>query len=280
MKLALAVLVACSSPAPKPVAPPAAPAVVAPAFTPTAFGVAVAGEGRPVILIPGLACPASVWDTTIAHLGAHVQTHVLTLSGFAGRPPIDGPLIATAREELAHYIRDRKLDHPVVIGHSLGGTLALWLAATEPDLVGPVIAADAVPSSGEVPPFAAATRDSWKAATPEQFAAGARQFFAAMTNDPPKLEPVMQGILKSDQRAVADAFYELFTINLEVGKIKAPVLAILAEGPYRQMIEDRIAAIPTHESVVLPHAKHMLMQDDPDGFFHAVDTFLAARVRL
>jgi pimeloyl-ACP methyl ester carboxylesterase len=92
-----------------------------------------------VILIPGLGCPASVWRDTVAHLhGLGYQTHALTLAGFAGKPRIDRPLARTTVEELAQYIRDRHLVAPVVIGHSLGGTLAYWLAAREPGLVGAV----------------------------------------------------------------------------------------------------------------------------------------------
>ena len=33
---------------------------------------------------PASAVPASVWDETVAHLGGHVEAHVLTLAGFAG----------------------------------------------------------------------------------------------------------------------------------------------------------------------------------------------------
>jgi hypothetical protein len=56
------------------------------AFTPTSFGVEVSGAGRPVILIPGLGCPGSIWQATVAHLAPAAQVHVLTLAGFAGRP--------------------------------------------------------------------------------------------------------------------------------------------------------------------------------------------------
>src|SRR5262245_61908149 len=61
---------------------------------PAAFAVEVRGDGRPVILIPGLACPGAVWDGTVEHLRDH-QTHALTLAGFAGQPRIDPPLMRT-----------------------------------------------------------------------------------------------------------------------------------------------------------------------------------------
>jgi pimeloyl-ACP methyl ester carboxylesterase len=281
----MSVAAACagSSPASTPAEParPAQPAKPVAAFVPTSFGVEVSGTGRPVILIPGLGCPGSIWKDTVAHLAPTAQTHVLTLAGFAGRPPIDKPLIATVRAELAIYIRDRHLDHPVVIGHSLGGFLTYWLAASEPDLVGPVIAVDAVPAIGAFPGAldeGAKMRDAWKRMSAEQFAASTRQFFTTMASDPKQLEPLLTEILRSDQRTMADAFYELFStdIRADLPRIKAPVLAIVADSPYQKFIGEQLTPVPQHEAVTIPHTKHIVMYDDPAGFFRALDAFLAA----
>jgi N-formylmaleamate deformylase len=89
---ALAVLVACGHAA----APPPSPAHTG-TFTPRTFAARVSGHGRPIIFIPGIACSGHVWDATVAHLGDGVETHVLTLAGFAGRPPIEGDLLPQVR---------------------------------------------------------------------------------------------------------------------------------------------------------------------------------------
>jgi N-formylmaleamate deformylase len=281
MKLAglLAVLVACGSSPPPPPAPVVArapaPAPPPPAFEPTAFSVWVAGTGRPVILIPGLGCPGSVWDDTVAHL--QMQTHVIELAGFAGQPAAagDAPVIATARDQLVTYIRDRKLDHPVVIGHSLGGFLALWLAAEAPDLVGPVIVID----NGAFFPgadTAARVRDQLLAASDADFAAGARAMFGNMFNDARRAEPLVTQVLKSDRRTFVQAIYELSTTDLrpELPKITAPVLALLADGPFAADITKQLAAIPHHTTKVVPHTHHFVMADDPKATFTAIDEFL------
>ena len=148
---------------------------------PRSFSVEVQGSGPPVILIPGLACGGAVWAPTVARYRDKHQLHVLTLAGFAGDKAIAPPLLPTVRSELAAYIKEHKLHRPVIIGHSLGGFVALWLAATEPELVGKVVVVDALPflaaaelSSATVEavkPQAQMMRDFIAKATPEMYAA-------------------------------------------------------------------------------------------------------------
>jgi pimeloyl-ACP methyl ester carboxylesterase len=275
--VAAAPALAHTPPPPPPPPPDAAPAP--PPFQPTSFHVAVSGHGRPIILIPGLGCPGSVWAGTVAHF-AHAETHVLTLAGFAGQDPIAQPLSATVRTELAAYIRDRHLDHPVIIGHSLGGFIAYWLAASEPELVGPTIVVDAFPAFGSDPGSlsgAASLAAGWKTMSAADFGTLVRDMFAPMANDGGKLAPVVDDVLASDRRTFADAYVELFATDLrpQLPHIAAPVLIVLADGPFQGLIREQIAAIPLHDVVVVPHTRHFVMFDDPAGFFRAVDRFLA-----
>src|SRR5438270_4796831 len=98
-----------------------------------------------MILIPGLSCPGEVWDGTVAHYKDRYEMHVLSLAGVAGVPRVPAPFLATVREGVADYIRKNKLDHPVIVGHSLGGYLALDIAVHYPDLAGKLVIVDAYP---------------------------------------------------------------------------------------------------------------------------------------
>jgi pimeloyl-ACP methyl ester carboxylesterase len=60
----------------------------------------------------------------LAKLGGRIEAHAITIAGFAGQPPISPPLLPRVRDELAAYIRSRKLERPIVVGHSLGGAMA------------------------------------------------------------------------------------------------------------------------------------------------------------
>jgi pimeloyl-ACP methyl ester carboxylesterase len=287
--LLVVVMVACSSrpappPAPATIAPVAAPAPALqprPVWQPESFSVHVSGTGRPVIFIPGLGCPASVWDDTVAHLGGAYQAHVLQLAGFAGAPPMmsGAPPSATVRDELARYIRERGLDHPVIVGHSMGGFIAMWLAAESPELVGPVVVLDgAAHIPGVDDAGARSVRDQILAASDADFQRSTRAMFGNMFGDARRAAPVIAEVVKSDRKTFAAAMYELFTtdIRTDLPKITAPVLVLVADGPLADELLKQSTAIPRHEGKLLPHTHHFVMYDDPKATFAAIDAFLAA----
>jgi pimeloyl-ACP methyl ester carboxylesterase len=248
-------------------------------FVPTSFSVQVTGKGRPIIFIPGLGCPGDVWDDTVAHLGSGFESHVLTLSGFAGRPRIDKPLGATVRKELVRYIRVHHLDAPIIVGHSLGGFVAYWVAESAPTRVGGVIIVDAGPALSDTDEDSAEQlRKLWTQTDDGQFAQQVRDVFGSMATDPKRMAHTLEEVAKSDRRAMGDAIYEITTTDLrkKVVKITAPVLVVLADGGLQQKIRAQVEVIPDHKVVVIPHTKHFVMFDDPDGFYAAVDAFLAA----
>jgi len=49
----------------------------------------VIGTGQPVIMIPGLTCDGSVWDSTFEVMGNGYEYHIMTLPGFAGNAPLE-----------------------------------------------------------------------------------------------------------------------------------------------------------------------------------------------
>lgn len=262
---------------------------------PFSFTVTVTGSGPPMILIPGLACGGSVWDDTVDHFKGAYECHVVSMAGFAGQPAMSGPFLQCAHDGLIHYIREKKLGRPILVGHSLGAFLAFWLGADAPEHVGPIIAVDGVPffpalrdpsTTAELQkPTAAYLSKSLKKMDPAQFAIYNKMTLTGMITRPEDLEEVATSSGQSDPAAVGQAFYELMTTDLrERGKdIKSPYL-LLATAPHspnpieRKRVEDgyaaQVAQVPNHKVVFAPQARHFIQLDEPAFFYQEVESFL------
>lgn len=269
--------------------------VPAPAAEPAPFKAVVAGSGPPVIFIPGLACGTNVWDGAVAHFKGRYQCHLLTLAGFAGQPAISGPFLAKVRDGIGQYIRENKLDHPVIIGHSLGGMMSYWVAETFPDDVGPIISVDGLPfysalmdpnaTPESVRPMAAQFQNMYAGLSREQFVANDHTFLGQMITSPEDVKKVALLGDKCDPKAVGQAFYDLVTTDLRpnLKNIRVPVLLIGSDAPgtdaaqkanIQKNYADQIAAIPQHKLVFAAGARHFVQLDNPTFFYAQVDAFL------
>lgn len=276
--LAVAVTVACGGKSqPRPENDDDGPFVNRAGFQPTAFTAKVSGEGQPVIFIPGLACPGEVWDDTVARLGTGIQAHVLTLAGFAGTKPIKPPLVAKTRKELVRYIRSNHLKNPIIVGHSLGGFIAYWLAATAPDAVGGVVVVDAGPRYFADDEEARLLRNTWAQAGDDELPVALRNVFSGMTRDRRNVEPFIAAIAKSDRQTIGDTIYELVKTDLtpKVAAITAPVLLVLADGGLQARYRKQAADVDHLEVVVVPKTGHFVMLDDPAAFAKTLSAFIA-----
>jgi N-formylmaleamate deformylase len=111
------------------------------------FGVKITGEGKPMLLIPGNKGSADTFNEVVAHYKAHYKCYVITLAGFAGQPPsgVHDHLLLKQRDDIIRYIIDKHLHKPVLVGFSFGAGLAMWIACTKPELIGPFIDLDGTP---------------------------------------------------------------------------------------------------------------------------------------
>ena len=268
----------------------------------TSFKVEVEGKGSPVILIPGLSCSAEVWRETAAHLNAKgFQTHTLTIAGFGGTKPITTDhLLATVRNDLAAYIAQNRLDHPVFIGHSLGGFLVLSLAAELPDLPSKVISVDGLPflpamiNPAITPEGARNMAAGIKAQmlipqSEEKRKQTARDALNSMITSPANIDREMKVNLMSDQQTVTEAMFELMSADLrsDLAKIKVPVLVLgtwIAYKDYGVTRDSQMIAyakefekLPGAKIVVSETSRHFIQLDVPEWFYGQIDQFLEGR---
>lgn len=249
----------------------------------TAFETEVQGEGRPVYMIPGLASPGSVWDDLAGRLRElGYQTRVLTLAGFAGQPPLESEaFLPVVRDALVQELTTRDGPKPVVVGHSLGGFMTFWLAATVPDSLAGIVAVDGVPyisalADPNATPASAAAQarqiDQYMSnLTPEQYAAQNRATLAGMISGKAELERMAGAGGKSSPSAVGTAVAEMMTTDLRplMGDIQVPVVLIQAADSgasetRREAYAAQVESIDDVRHVVADKGLHFVPLDDPE----------------
>ena len=255
------------------------------------------GTGTDVILIPGLASSRDVWADLASGLRTSHRIHLVELAGFAGTPAIsnrDGKVIAPVVDAIAEYIRTQHIKAPAIIGHSLGGEIALMLGARYPDLVGRLMIVDALPfytltinpaaTSETAVPHATAMRDWLLSQSAEQFVAFQNTSIARLAKTEAVRPALAAAGINSDRKTVADAVYELMVTDLrpELGRIRAPIEIVYAYDPLfgipaasvDMMYRQAYAAASEIHFTRIDDSFHFVMLDQPERFSSAVASFL------
>ena len=261
----------------------------------SSFDVKVTGRGPSIILIPGLLSAGEVWDTTVERYKDRYTLHVLTLAGFGGPAPVGAPFLSRVRDEVIQYAREQKIQKPVIIGHSLGGFLALWIGATAPDLAGGIVAVDGVPFLPALRDAAASTESTqaqaaqikgiYASLTSAQLVVQSRMALATMITAPADVERAAAWTATSDATTAGIAVAEMMTtdIRADVAAITAPTLLVGALGAAPEAMrpamtkayEAQLSRLPSARVIMAGKARHFIMLDDPAFLFAALDEFFA-----
>jgi pimeloyl-ACP methyl ester carboxylesterase len=254
--------------------------------------------GRPLILIPGLSSGAWAWQDMVRSLSGKHAVYVVTLPGFDGRAPFDGNVMDAARTSLRELITSRKLDKPVLIGHSLGGTLSFAFAEDAPQLVGGLVAVDGLPVFPGTENMAPEMRAQAAAQFRIRMAAVDKSAFAAQQKqimqtggvlDMNKGEALGQLSAKSDPASVGRAAADDIALDLRPGlsKITAPVLLVspyyepdavqvgMTEASKTAYYKSLVNGVPNIEVVSIAPARHFVMFDQPQKLADTINRFLS-----
>jgi pimeloyl-ACP methyl ester carboxylesterase len=260
--------------------------------------VQVEGVGPDVILIPGLASSREVWAELARILRRQYRLHLVQVAGFAGAPAVpsvDGRVAAPVAEAVADYIRSQHLEAPAIIGHSLGGEVALMLGARHAERVGRLMVVDALPfytllidptATAETAAAQAGTvRGAMLAAPAAQAEAMQRAAIDRLAKTAAVRPELVDAALRSDRQAVADATHELMITDLrpELGDIQAPLEVVYA---YDSMYGIPAASVDATFVKAYAGARgvsfkridgsfHFIMLDQPQALAEAVVDFLS-----
>lgn len=271
----------------------AAPVIAAEAPAQMAhISVAVAGTGPDVILIPGLSSPRAVWDGVAPDLAKTHRVHLVQINGFGGDDPranTQPGVLDGAVADLDAYIARAGLKAPAVVGHSLGGLVALMLAKAHPGDVSRLMVVDSLPYIGDlflrgatvamVEPQAKAMRDQVVATYGKPAdAAGAERTANGLAATAEARAKVKAWAMAADPRVTGQALYEDMTTDLrgDVAAIAAPITAVYP-APGDALYRDAYGKAPHATFVPVADAAHFVMLDQPAAFAAALTAFLAAK---
>jgi pimeloyl-ACP methyl ester carboxylesterase len=282
-------LVSCAAP----------PDSTAPAqFLSDRITVVTRGAGPDIILVPGLASHRDVWAGVADSLDDRYRLHLVQVNGFAGLAPeanADGPVSAPVAEEIARYIGETDLDRPAVIGHSMGGTIAMMLAARHPGTVSRLMVVDMHPFMGALygPPNATAedvrnAADQFRAQILADTAGSPtgmlEQMFPGMTRVEAMRPMLLRGVRETDRRTAANAFHELIVTDLqpELANITAPMTVLYVVPPDVPLTPDEFDSAVRLSYANAPHARvvkvedsnHFIQFDQPGRFIAEVEALM------
>jgi pimeloyl-ACP methyl ester carboxylesterase len=226
------------------------------------------GSGEDVVLLHGLSGSRRWWRFTVPALAASYRVHVPELVGFGGsRRPVRQPdmreMAAVLTEWMHQVVEGSRVR---LIGHSMGGQLALHIAAEREmpqRLV--LVSASGLPRS-------------WTLHEAARFLAGALPPRA--WGSPTFLPTIAADALRAGPRTLLQATMFLLQDDVRplLARITCPTLLLWgALDPFVPVSHARIMTrrIAGSRLVVLPDAAHNSMADRPGQFNEALLAFLA-----
>lgn len=248
-------------------------------FASRRIAVTVRGTGRDVLLIPGLASGPGIWNGVLAALPGY-RFHLVHVRGFAGLAAEANAggdaLLQPIADEIARYAGAAGLKRPAIVGHSMGGTLAMLLGLK--GLASRVMVVDMLPA-GAAMVGGTASGLGYLADQIGGYLTGTvagRRYLGQMVAQ-------MPGAKNSDPDVIAQALRDLAHVDLgpQLPRLTVPLEVVYAIGSDREQAAAiasrfRTAYAPKKDAVLraIGPSGHMVMADQPARFHAALGDFL------
>jgi esterase len=103
------------------------------------------GEGIPLIIIHGLFGSADNWRSMAKYFSRFYRVVSVDLRNHGRSPHSDEQNFTIMAEDIHELCEDLRLDQVNILGHSLGGKVAMKFAAMYPDMVAKLVVVDIAP---------------------------------------------------------------------------------------------------------------------------------------
>ncbi|QNQ11814.1 alpha/beta hydrolase [Sphingomonas alpina] len=264
------------------------------------ISIQASGKGPAIFLIPGLSSPRAVWDGVAPELAKTHRVYLVQVNGFAGDDPrgnLKPGMLDGIVEDLNAFITKEKIGSAPMVGHSMGGLVALMMAKAHSGDVSRALIVDSLPYVGLIfnpnatvaamEPQAKMIRDQMAAAYGKPVnEANAERTANGLALKPESRAKVKAWILAADSRVSGQALYEDLTTDLrpDLATIRTPLTILYpwsdtgipkvrADALYQGVYK----AAPSVSYVDIGDAAHFVMLDQPEAFMTALKGFADAR---
>jgi len=249
------------------------------------------GEGQPpLVILHGLLGSSRNWTTTGKLLARSFEVFALDLRGHGespfAPPPDHNYSYAACAADVAAWLDARGVRRPVLLGHSLGGKIAMRLAMDEPARLRALVVADIAPR--DYPPHHAAAFAAMRSLDLSALTsrADAEAKLRAQLTDENLVRFLLTNLVREaddgfrwrvDVAGLEAALPQLSRSPLAPGEIY-PGPALFLRGDESDFIRETdrpaIAAhFPRHQILALGRAGHNLHVDQPAAFATALEYF-------
>jgi 3-oxoadipate enol-lactonase len=246
------------------------------------------GSGRAVVLVHGLGASTVLWDAVVSRLPEELRVFSVDLRGAGATRETEPAELTTAlwAQDLQALLERLGVADAVVVGHSLGVSVALECALGSPSAVAGLILINGESRLSALAPrmqrsanlirangLEAWVRDQWALNPP----------FAPLSlkSSPELLDTYREMLLANrpeDYVRACEAIVNAKDLTSRLGEVAQPAAVVVGALDDRTVPEAGRAmaqALPDAEFTEVPDAGHTLPMEAPDDLVQAISTLLA-----
>ncbi|MBI9039978.1 alpha/beta fold hydrolase [Lutibacter sp.] len=247
----------------------------------------ISGEGQPFLILHGYFGMSDNWKTLGNQFSENYQVHLIDQRNHGRSFHSDDFDYELLVEDLYAYIQHYKLEKVILLGHSMGGKVAMLFAVTYPELVDKLIIADISPKYYEPhhqPILAALNSVNFSL---HNTRSKVEEVLRIYMKDENVLQFMLKNVFRKNKESLAFRFnlHSLSENNSEVGEalpsfthFDGPTLFLKGENS-NYITSEEIPLINAHfanaKIITVKNAGHWLHAENPTQFYNEVITFLS-----
>lgn len=209
------------------------------------------------------------------------------MEGFAGSKASTNPSFEKWKTGIATFIKDYQIEKPIIIGHSMGGGLAMAIAADYPDIVGKIVVVDALPylavltnpTSKPQENLDCSSNVSYFTSLPDdQFHSMQKATMPQLMQNMAMQETLVNWSMQTDRATFATMYCDFLNTDLreKISTITCQTLVLLESffKPLKPQIDSQFTNLKNAQLQYANKGLHFIMYDDTTWYLNQLENFI------